>query len=237
MWGNRADRFPRESQLRQGRTPQPDYDSGVSSVFFPSTCSSSTWRSHLHSQSSSGDECCRRLHLLSAARELGCQWSCSWPHVAAPPGGGDNAVVCVPLSGRLGLRSRLVMVPAWSSGPCEHPVCCVRYGPSPEQLAGLWTRGGRPALVLASWFSSFFLQDVFHWCEVFNTYLSVVCRVCVCVRVCVRACVRTCVCALVCVYTRACVRAYVRVCMYICMCVRARARVSLCVCVQVGGGG
>ena len=72
---------------------------------------------------------------LSAAKQLGCQWSCLQPkslavsgvvcshrawssselqlvtHVVALRGGGDNALGCVPLSGLLGQRSRLVMVP------------------------------------------------------------------------------------------------------------------------------
>ena len=37
-------------------------------------------------------------------------------HVVASPKEGSNAVRCFPLSGLLGHRSRLVLVPAWSYG-------------------------------------------------------------------------------------------------------------------------
>ena len=57
------------------------------------------WRSQLQDHSSCGHGWCHLLQLLSAAKELGCQWSCSLPHIA-PHGGAGIAVRCVLLSGR-----------------------------------------------------------------------------------------------------------------------------------------
>ena len=111
----------------------------------------SSWRTPLYNQFSSGNKCGCFLQLLTAAVEFGSQWSVSWTHIfVLPPGEGDISGEYAPWLGLLDQMGRLEKAPASAFGTCGHSVCCDLCAIAPGHFAALWTTGSsHPCMVLS----------------------------------------------------------------------------------------